>query len=109
MVTMGARVTLAELLAERDASIAHRPNPFALAGLRAKRTAWIAARKSASGVRTGMRALVLVTLFLAAFTSRHGLVLAGLAAFVTAAALYSPIAGLVTAGAGLFFLELRRR
>ncbi len=43
------------------------------------------------------------------FLNAHALVLAGCACFVTAATLYSPIAGLAVAGTSLFFLEARRR
>lgn len=56
---------------------------------------------------TARVALVLLTL--AGFGSRHGLVLAGCAAFVTAAAMLTPVAGWAVAGVALFFLEARRR
>lgn len=105
MVTMGARapstprVSLAALLERRDASIAiERPSAFSrgIAAIRGK----------AVSARTTLIALVLV---LAGLTSRHGLVLAGLAAFTFAAAQHSTTAALITGGIGAFFLELRRK
>lgn len=65
----------------------------------------------AARIASARAARLLATLFviLAALTSRHGLVLGGLGLFVLAASQYSPVAGMVTAGAALFFLELRRR
>ena len=111
MVTIGieqrtvrprARVSLQTLLEARDASLRVRGSRITAALARARRS--LAGRVGAVG-----RALLLVVLFLAGQVHRHGLVLAGLASFVTAAALYSPIAALVTAGVSLFFLELRRR
>ena len=107
MVTIGAgapprpRVTLAGLLAERDASIAIKPRALALAGLRAKRALRSAGNASA---RTALFVLAL----LAALVQRHGLVLGGLAAFTYAAWDYGQTAGLVALGLSLFFLELRR-
>jgi hypothetical protein len=115
MVTIGldasrtstrARVTLAGLLADRDASLSvTRPGVFALAGLRAKRM--LGPARTASGA--GVRAFVALLAVLAGLIGRHGLVLAGLTAFVVAAAQYSLVAALITGGIGAFFLELRRR
>lgn len=108
MVSIGAaaparpRLSLAALLAERDASIAARPSMIALAGLRAKRSL----RSASSAI--GRTALFLIAL-LATFVQRHGLVLAGLAAFTLAAWQYGMAPGLITGGAAAFFLELRRR
>lgn len=96
------RVTLASLLADRDASIKIKSSAFALAGLRAKRA--LGAARAGS-----VRVIVATVMTLAALVFRHGLVLAGLAAFTAAAFQHSSITGLVTAGAGAFFLELRRR
>jgi hypothetical protein len=107
MVTIGAgapprpRVTLAGLLAERDASIAIKPRALALAGLRAKR-----ALRSAGNA--SVRTALFVFALLATLAQRHGLVLGGLAAFTYAAWDYGQTAGLVALGLSLFFLELRR-
>lgn len=114
MVTIGAdvqprprraRVTLAALLAERDASIATKPRPFALAGLRAKRTLAAIGGVSARAASLALTLLIAI----ATFAGRHGLVLGGLAAFIVAASLHSTITGLIVGGLSLFFLELRRR
>ena len=108
MVTIGAsapprpRVTLAALLAERDASIASTPGTIALAGLRAKRAFRAASNAS---VRTALFVLAL----LATLVQRHGLVVGGLAAFTLAAWRHGVTAGLIALGLSLFFLELRRR
>jgi hypothetical protein len=107
MVTIGAptpvrpRVTLAGLLAERDASIAARPRTLALAGLRAKR-----ALRSVSSASA--RAVLFALALLATLAQRHALVLGGLSAFTYAAWGYGQTAGLVALGISLFFLELRR-
>lgn len=97
-------VTLAGLLAERDASLATNTSNIALAVLRAKR-ALVTAR---AGVEWSARACVSMVLALAVFLSRHALVLGGLAAFTVAAWTFSPIAGMVMLGLSAFFLELRR-
>jgi len=109
MVTMGIeqrgvrpRTSLRDLLEARDASLRVRGSRITAALVRARRL--VAGRAGAAG-----RALLIAVLFVASQVHRHGLVLAGLASFVLAAALYSPIAALVTAGVSLFFLELRRR
>ncbi len=99
------RLTLASVLAVRDASIAARPRATALAGLRAKR-ALAAARGGAGAI---LRACVQLASLLAILTSRHGLVVGALGLWTTAAWWWQPIAGLIVAGAGLFFLEARRR
>jgi hypothetical protein len=97
-------VSLAELFQARDEGIAsmrtrakHRPFARAYARLRAIPLA------------PTRRALAFVVLHIATFASRHALVLAGCSAFVTAAAMISPIAGWITTGLALFFLEARRR
>lgn len=97
-------VSLSDLLKVRDESIASmrarpRSRPFAHAF----------ARLRALNLAPARRALALAALWLATFASRHVLVLAGCSAFVTSAAMISPIAGWVTAGLALFFLEARRR
>lgn len=46
---------------------------------------------------------------LGAFGARHGLVLGALTAFTVAAWRVDAVAGLVTMGVGMFFLELRRK
>lgn len=96
-------VSLSELMAVRDESIASnravRVHPFARAY----------ARLRAVNLAPARRALLLAALAVAAFGSRHALVLAGCSAFVTAAAMISPIAGWAVAGLALFFLEARRR
>lgn len=108
MVTIGAsapprpRVTLAALLAERDASLAARPRAIALAGLRAKR-----ALRSVGNAST--RTALFVLALLATLVQRHGLVVGGLAAFTIAAWRHGVTAGLIALGLSLFFLELRRR
>ncbi len=104
MVTLGAPrpLTLGERIAARDASIALKVGAIALAGLRAKR-----ALRTARGA--AWSALVTLASLLAVLTARHGLVLAGLSAFVVAAWRYGTTAGLITLGVALFFLELRRR
>lgn len=104
MVTLGAHrpLTLGERIAARDASIALKVGTLALAGLRAKR-----ALRTARGA--AWRALVTLVSLLAVLTGRHGLVLAGLSAFVVAAWQHGMTAGLVTLGVAAFFLELRRR
>jgi hypothetical protein len=97
-------VSLAELFQARDEGIAsmrtrakHRPFARAYARLRAVPLA------------PARRALAVAVLWLATFASRHALVLAGCSAFVTAAAMMTPIAGWITTGLALFFLEARRR
>jgi hypothetical protein len=104
MVTLGVTrpLTLGERIAARDASIALKVGAIALAGLRAKRA--LRTASSAAG-----RALVTLVSLLAVLTARHGLVLTGLTAFTLAAWQYGTVAGLITLGVALFFLELRRR
>jgi hypothetical protein len=96
------RVSLRELMEGRNASLMVSRDTVAAHLGRAIR---IASR----GARVTLRALLAFLAVLLTGAVRHGLVLAGLASFVTAASLYSPIAGLVTAGAGAFFLEARRK
>jgi hypothetical protein len=97
-----ARATLAGLLAERDASLS-------VATGQLSRIAARAARSLGSARNTIVRGIASLVVFLAAFVSRHGLVLAGLAAFTIAAGQFSLVAALITGGAGAFFLELRRK
>lgn len=103
MTTHG--LSLAGLLAARDASLAVKPRLSALAGLRAKRMA--GAFAGAAGV--ALRALVTALVAVALFAGRHGLVLAGLASFVLAAWSFGRVPGLIVLGLALLFLELRRR
>jgi hypothetical protein len=95
-------LTLGERIAQRDASIAVRIGVIALAGLRGKR--FLRAARTAGG-----RAIVMVFAVLGAFGARHGLVLGALTAFTVAAWRVDAVAGLVTMGVGMFFLELRRK
>lgn len=97
-----ARVSLQTLLDARDASLRVRGSRITAALARARRS--LAGRVGVVG-----RALFISVLFLAGQAHRHGLVLASLASFVLAAALYSAIAALVVAGVAFLFLELRRR
>ncbi len=103
--TRAPRVSLSALLAERDASIAIGSRTLALAVLRAKRAFGVAR----SMIRGFASFAVMLLAFLFSQVVRHGLVLAGLSSFVLAGWTYSPIAGMVTLGASLFFLELRRK
>jgi hypothetical protein len=95
-------VTLGALLDARDESLA----------LKRSRPAWLShawarlRRVQYTAVTAQMVALVLT---LAGLVHRHALVLAGLAAFVVAAASLSSVAGWVMAGVSLLFLEVRRR
>lgn len=108
MVTISAphrppRATLGALLAARDASLAVRRSDSLAA-------VWGKLSKGASrSARTLGQRITAVFALLALLIGRHGLVLAGLGAFTAAAWQYSLIAGLVTAGAGAFFLEARRK
>jgi len=99
---VSARVTLAGLLAERDASLS-------VATGQLSRIAARVVRSLGSARNTTVRGIASLVVFLAAFVSRHGLVLAGLTAFVVAAGQYSLVAALITGGASAFFLELRRK
>lgn len=108
MVTIGLeqrerpRASLRDLLEARDASLRVRGSRITAALARARRI--FAGRIGVVG-----RALLISVLFLAGQVHRHGLVLAGLASFVLAAALYSTITALCVAGVAFLFLELRRR
>lgn len=99
-------VTLSALLNARDESLAvRRSRPVWLS------RAWARLRQVEYAAVTArvMAALVACALTLASGIVRHGLVLAGLGAFVIAAASLSAVAGWAVAGAGLLFLEVRRR
>lgn len=107
MVTIGVerarpRTSLRSLIDARDASLRVRGSRISAVLARARR--FCAGRVGAVG-----RALLVVIAFVFGQIHRHGLVLAGLASFVLAAALYSPIAALCVAGVSFLFLELRRR
>lgn len=108
MVTIGLeqrerpRASLRDLLEARDASLRVRGSRITAALARVR-------RRSTGMATIAGRALLVSVLFLAGQVHRHGLVLAGLASFVLAAALYSPIAALCVAGVAFLFLELRRR
>jgi preprotein translocase subunit SecF len=104
-------VTLGELLAVRDESLrSERIRSAWLVTLRRRitRSLVMARSQRASLARVGAM-VASVLLALAGFLARHGLVLAGLASFVVAAALASTMAALVVAGVSLLFLEVRRR
>jgi CO/xanthine dehydrogenase FAD-binding subunit len=112
MVTIGAptasarpRVQLATLLAARDAGLTTS------AGLRTRLA--FAARHAGRGLRRTLvvawRLMTTLLTLAVAGAIRHGLVLAGLAAFVWAAWSYSPIAGAVVFGLAALFLEARRQ
>lgn len=78
------------------------------------RTRRPALRRALSQVRAydwtpARRALLVSLLAVAGVLSRHGLVVAGLAAFVIAAATVSLTLAWAAGGAGLLFLEVRRR
>jgi len=95
-------VTLSALLSARDESIA----------LRRERARWhvrALARVRALEWKPVMTVLVVAAVAVAGFLSRHGLVLGGCASFVIGAAIVTPVAGWITAGVALFFLEARRR
>ncbi len=112
MVVMGAtrarhvpRVSLASLLAIRDASLAVRPSTRS----RIKAAIGVAAGSAGAGIGKVWRlTATLLTLVLSGLL-RHGLVLGGLSAWVWAAWSVSALAGGVVLGAALFFLEARRR
>ena len=97
-----ASVTLAGLLAERDASLSVATGQLA-------RIAARLVRSLGSARNTAARGIASLVVFLAAFVSRHGLVLAGLTSFTIAAGQHSLVASLITGGASAFFLELRRK
>lgn len=112
MVTIGApqvrtrpRVSLAALLAARDAGLS--------TSTRIRIRLALAARHGGRGLRSLLvGAWRLVTTLLVALATgviRHGLVLAGLSAFVWAAWSHSSIAGAVVFGLAALFLEARRR
>jgi hypothetical protein len=91
-------VTLSALLDARNESLA----------VQRVRPAWIS--QALLWVRSLRWGWALVSLLaVAGFASKHGLVLAGCAAFVVAAAIVTPVAGWALAGVSLLFLELRRR
>lgn len=95
-------VSLSELLAVRDESIASNRVP------RVHPIARAYARLRAIPLAPARRVLALAALAVLGFTVRHALVLAGCSAFVIAAAMLTPIAGWAVAGLALFFLEARR-
>lgn len=95
-------VTLATLLAARDESLAVRSARPAWLSL-----AWRRVREANYAVVTAR--VVAIALTLAGFSSKHGLVLGALAAFVIAAATFAPAAAWIVGGVGLLFLEVRRR
>ena len=97
-----ARVTLAGLLAERDASLSVATGQLSRIAARMMRSLGSARTTTVRGIASSL-------VFLAAFVSRHGLVLAGLTAFTVAAGQFSLVAALITGGASAFFLELRRK
>lgn len=95
-------VPLSVLLRERDES------------LMVTRARGSALRRVMSWIRAldwtpARKALLVGLLSVAGVLSRHGLVVAGLAAFVVAAATLSVTLAWVAGGAGLLFLEVRRR
>jgi len=96
-------VSLSDLIRVRDESIASNRAPRTRAFARAY------ARLRVVNLAPVRRALALAVLAALGFTSRHALVLAGCSAFVTAAAMMTPIAGWIMTGLALFFLEARRR
>lgn len=100
-------VTLGELLSARDDSlrVSARTHPAWITALR-HRLARVDLRRVTARVGAMVAAALLA---LAGLLHRHGLVLAGLASFVVAAALLSAVAALVVAGVSLLFLEVRRR
>lgn len=99
------RVTLGALLAARDASLAVRSD------VRTKFKAAIGVAVSASARGVGRIWHLMTALLTLTVTGllRHGLVLGGLAAWTWAAWSASALAGQISLGAALFFLELRRR
>lgn len=99
------RVSLASLLATRDASLAVRPN----ARSKIKAAIGVAATMSARGVGRARRLVITLLTLTVSGLLRHGLVLGGLAAWVWAAWSFSTLAGQISIGAALFFLEARRR
>lgn len=112
MVTIGAptvrarsRVQLAALLAARDAGLT--------TSIRFRTRLALAARHGGRGLRNALvgawRLMTTLLMLAVAGIIRHGLVLAGLAAFVWAAWSYSSIAGAVVFGLAALFLEARRR
>lgn len=97
-------VTLNALLNARDESLSVRrvrTRPMWLS------RAWTHLRQANYAAATAR--VIAVALTLAGFASKHGLVLAGLASFVIAAAIVAPIAAWLVAGVSLLFLEVRRR
>jgi hypothetical protein len=99
-------VTLSALLDARDESlVVKRSRPLWLS------RAWARLRQVEYGAVTARVWAVLAAcvLTLAGQVHRHGLVLAGLTAFVVAAASVASVAGWVMAGVSLLFLEVRRR
>lgn len=95
-------VSLSELLGARDESLAVRPVApgwLSLAWRRVRGLRW----------RAGVTRVALAVVALVALLHRHGLVLAGLASFVIAAATIAPVAAWIVAGVSLLFLEVRRK
>lgn len=95
-------VTLAELLSARDESLTWRRE-----GVRWH--ARVLERVRALEWKPVAAFLMVAVVAAAGFFSRHGLVLSGCASFVIGAAIVTPVAGWITAGVALFFLEARRR
>lgn len=98
-----SRVSLRDLIEARDASLDVSGGLSVAARLR---VLW---RGMARGGRRTAAFVMSLLALLAAGLHRHGLVLAGLALFIGAAAQFSPTAALITGGVSAFFLELRRR
>ncbi len=99
-------VTLGELLSARDESLRVERARLAWLSVLRRRVARVDLRR----VTARVGALFAVSLLtLAGLAERHGLVLAGLAAFVVAAAMLSTVAAFIVAGVSLLFLEVRRR
>lgn len=99
-------VTLSQLLSARDESLrVERARLAWLSALR-RRVARVDLRPVTARVGAFLAAMLLA---LAGLAERHGLVLAGLASFVIAAAMLSTVAAFAVAGVSLLFLEVRRR
>lgn len=99
-------VTLNALLSARDESLAvKRARPAWLSGA----WRWVRSRPYAAVTARVIRLVATVCLTLAGLLHRHGVVLAGLASFVIAAAMLAPVAAWIVAGVSLLFLEVRRR
>lgn len=99
-------VTLNALLGARDESLAvQRSRPAWLSAA----WRWVRSRSYAAVTARVVRIVSALALTLAGLFHRHGLVLAGLASFVIAAAMFAPVAAWIVAGVSLLFLEVRRR